>query len=140
MLETDRALENLHHLWGRLDCKIELPEPENRFFAAKGIQACGSVDERQFPRYFYRNKAFLHHAGRWLAIYAKDVSHSSLGFIHCEQLFPCEEVQILFLNGTKVNLIVRRCRRLCKSCYECGSHIDAKDRLTSQVMRELIQG
>ena len=140
MSETDCALEDLQHLWGRLGCKIELPDPKKRFFAARGIQACGSVDERQFPRYYYRNKAFLRHAERWSAIYAKDVSHSSLGFIHCKQIFPCEEVQISFLNGTKVNLTVQRCRRLGKSCYECGGHIDAKDRLTTQVMRELIQG
>jgi hypothetical protein len=139
MLETDHALESLQDLWRRLGCKIELPEAEERFFSVNGIQASGTADQRQFPRYFYRNKAFLQYTAQWFPIFAKDLSHSSVGFLHCAQLFPCEKVQLCFLNGLKVNITIRRCRRLCRSCYECGGHIDAKDRLSPQIIRELIQ-
>jgi hypothetical protein len=139
MLEADHAIENLQHLWQRLGCKIKLAHDEADFFSVKGIQASGLTDMRQYSRISYRNKALLKHAERWSAIYAKDLSHSSVGFIHSEQLFPCEIVQICFLNGTKVDITIQRCRRLGTSCYECGGHIDQRNRLTVQIIRSLIQ-
>jgi hypothetical protein len=139
MLGTDRAKERLRNLWRSLDCKVELPEGESQFLSVKGVQASGLSDERQYPRYIYRNQAFLQHTGKWSAIYAKDLSHSSVGFVHSRQLFPCDEIQVCFLNGTKIDVTIERCRRLSKSCYECGGHIDEKSRLSTQAMRKLIQ-
>jgi hypothetical protein len=139
VLAKNHSLKCPDQLWEKLGCKVRLHEAMERFLSAKGGQVSGISDRRQYPRYFFRKKAFMQHEGQWFAVYAHDLSHSSVGFLHAAQLFPCENVSLCFFDGTKVDLTIRRCRRLQQSCYSCGGQIDTKNRLTIQTMRKLIQ-
>jgi hypothetical protein len=120
-----------------LECRIVLPNDSDAFFASKGPQSSPFAAERQHPRYDYRGKALLVHRNTFYPIYMKDISHSSVGFLHFEQLFPLDAVRLYLSNGTKFDVIVRRCLRLKAQCFECGGQIDATDRINAKYLREL---
>jgi hypothetical protein len=138
MLEYDNPREIVEKLWGELGCRIVLPEEHDEFFGVKGPQSSGNFSaERQFTRFHYRHKALMQHGGVSFAIYTKDISHSSIGFLHFEQLFPLDRVRLHLLNGMKIDTTIRRCLRLRANCFECGGQIQADDRMTPKQLREL---
>ena len=71
-------------------------------------------------------------------IYTRDISHSSIGFLHAEQLFPLERVRLNLANGLTFELTIRRCVRMQANCYSCGGHIDPEYRLTTEQLRKLV--
>ena len=138
MLECDNPQQILDTLWTQLNCRIVLPVENIRFSSAKSPQYGAFSDRRQYLRCDCHKKAVLVHRERCHAIYMRDVSHSSVGFLHAEQLFPRERVRLYLANGTKVDMTIRRCRRVQAFCYDCGGQIDAEDRLTITAMREFL--
>jgi hypothetical protein len=130
MLECDDPREVVADLWTKLGSKIEITEEFKEFFALKG-PSIGSM-LRQHIRYNFRQKALLIHRGVTHAVYSKDISHSSLGFLHFEQLYPLERVRFYLAEGTKFDLTICRCLRLNAHCFECGGYIDQTDRLTTR--------
>jgi hypothetical protein len=137
MLEYDNSQEVLESLWTTLGCRIELPSESEDFFAAKGPQNSLFAGHRQHLRYDFRDKALLIHQGTTYAVYTKDISHASIGFLHFQQLFPLERVRMYLANGAKLDLTIRRCLRLQASCFECGGQIEETDRMTVKQLREL---
>lgn len=139
MLEFDPSEEVIDILWQKLNCRIELPETPDEYFAAKGPQLGEFAPERQHARYNYRNKALLIYRNAPYAVFTKDISHSSVGFLHFEQLFPLERVRLYLANGTKLDATIRRCLRLQELCFECGAQVEANDRMTAKQLRDLFQ-
>ena len=137
MLEFDNSQEIVEALWRKLGCRIELPEDSEEFFAAKGPQKSVFADYRQHVRYNFRDKALLIHRDATYAVYTKDLSHSSIGFLHFDQLYPLECVRLYLLNGAKFDVTIRRCLRLQALCFECGGQIESTDRMTSKQLRDL---
>jgi hypothetical protein len=137
MLEFDNPQEIVDDLWLKLGCQIVLPEDNEEFFAAKGPQKSVYTNDRQHVRYYYRDKALLISQGTIYAVYTKDISHSSIGFLHFEQLYPLDRVRLYLANGAKFDVTIRRCLRLQALCFECGGQIEATDRMTSKQLRDL---
>jgi hypothetical protein len=138
MLERGYSPEAIESLFDQLGCRIVLPEDPNVYFAAKGPQISSFSDQRQFPRYNYRQRALVVHRESVFVVYTKDISHSSIGFLHCRQLFPLERVRLCLANGLNFDLTIRRCVRTQVDCYSCGGHIDPECRLTTEQLRELV--
>lgn len=137
MLEYDNSQEIIEGLWQSLGCRIALPEEADEYFAPKGPQNSLFAGQRQHLRYNYRDKALLVHQGVTHAVYTKDISHASIGFLHFEQLLPLERVRLYLANGAKCDLTIRRCLRLQASCFECGGQIEETDRMNVKQLREL---
>jgi hypothetical protein len=138
MLERGYSPEILTALFDQLGCRIALPEDPSVYFAAKGPQISAFSDQRQFPRYNFREKALMVHRDSVHVIYTRDISHSSIGFFHAEQLFPLERVRLNLANGLSFELTIRRCVRMQASCYSCGGHIEQEYRLTTEQLRKLV--
>ena len=51
-------------------------------------------------------------------IYIKDVSRSSVAFLHSEQLYPRESLRITFIDGRVRRAEVYCCRRHQDNCFE----------------------
>jgi hypothetical protein len=139
MLECKYSEEVIDALWQKLGCRIDLSGAGADFFDLKGAEISTFSTQRQFNRYLHREKALLIHRGSTYAIYTKDISSSSVGFLHADQLFPLENVRLFLANGGKIDVTIRRCVRLQESCYECGAEIDSTDRMTTKQLRELLQ-
>jgi hypothetical protein len=137
MLEYDNSQEIIESLWQSLGCRIVLPEDANVYFAWRGPQNSSFAGRRQHLRYNYRDKALMIHQGVTHAVYTKDISHASIGFLHFEQLFPLDHVRLYLANGAKCDLTIRRCLRLQASCFECGGQILESDRMSAKQLREL---
>jgi hypothetical protein len=138
MLECGNSQEFITELWLKLGCRVELPEEECAFFGEKGPQTGAFADQRQYLRYNYREKGLLIHRDVSYAIYTKDISHSSIGFLHTKQLFPLEPVRVYLCNGVKLDATIQRCIRLRDNCYECGGKIEESCRLNARQLRGLL--
>jgi hypothetical protein len=139
MLECDNSQEIVESLWRKLGCRIELPQEDEEFFAVKGPQNSMIAGRRQHLRHNYRDKALLLHRGAAYSIYTKDVSHSSIGFLHFDQLFPLDRVRLYLANGANFEATIRRCLRVRSLCYECGGQIESADRMTPKQLREFFK-
>jgi hypothetical protein len=130
----------LDELWLQLGCEVVLPEPLEAFLSPKGPLPAEFVDQRRYRRFHYRLKAILTRNGRHAAVYTKNIARGGLCFLHCEQLFPLEEVSLFLPTGDKVRLIVRRCRRQRENCFECGADIHEITHGLDQHLLEMANG
>ncbi len=82
-----------------LPCAIKMPDNWGNFFARGGPLPPMGDDHRRFPRFYLRAPAALRYRSTLPAlprpdhecmIYLKDVSRTSIAFLHSEQLFPKE--------------------------------------------------
>lgn len=112
-----------------LECEIELPASWGNFFVETGMLPTTAQERRRFPRHRFRTPAAmkivqglpnLHRPDAWYKVYAKDVSRGGLSFLHSEQMFPGERVQLAMANGHQYIAEIRRSRRIGKKCYVIG--------------------
>jgi hypothetical protein len=110
-----------------LPCTIKLPVKWNDYFDRSGPLPPCFDDLRRFPRFYLRSPAALQNCGAMPAlqrapgpcrIYIKDISRSSVAFIHSEQLYPRENLRVMFIDGKVRSAEVLRCRRHQDSCFE----------------------
>ena len=122
----------------RMKCEIELPESWGDFFDHSGPMGSIPSDKRQFPRWKNRALAGLFQCetfpviprgNQWHPVYLKDVSRGGAAFIHSEQLYPLEQMRLLFIDDVSARLLqkeclrtieVIRCVRVQAKCYEVG--------------------
>jgi hypothetical protein len=118
-----------------LPCAIELPENWGDYFSRSGPLPAVPDDARRFPRFYLRTEASLGYRSTLPAlarpagahrIYLKDISRSSVAFIHSEQLFPRESFDMLLADGTRWLITVVRCVRRHDRCYEVAAMLTAK--------------
>lgn len=130
MLDTDHDPQPLIQELAALACNIELPGAWQDFFTRSGPAGTCEGDQRRFPRFHVRGKAALLY-GPGLpnmprspsrhGIYLKDICRAGIGFLHSEQLFPRERVNILLADGIARIVEVVHCRRIQRHCYEVGT-------------------
>jgi hypothetical protein len=56
----------------------------------------------------------------------KDISRSSVAFVHSEQLFPRESFEMLLVDGTHWFVTVVRCVKRHERCYEVAAMMSSK--------------
>ena len=121
MLDQIDVAEMIAQNWDKLPSRPALPGKWSDFLDKKGplpsMQGC----RRRVGRFHFRQKAILERDGKQYAVWTKDVSRNSIIFICGFQLFPRDQVKLLLPDGPYPKLIVARCLRHAKSCYECGS-------------------
>ena len=110
-----------------LPCSVEPPAD---WIEAPDSAASSWHELRRFRRHNCRSVAALE-CGDTLApaernagpcrVFVKDICRTGVGFLHSEQLFPGERIALMFPDGKKYNLRVRRCRRIQTRCFEIGA-------------------
>lgn len=113
-----------------LPSAVELPPGWEETWYDCGDQMYAMQDHRTFPRHKLRHVAALQQAqslpglpraAKTWQVLTKDVSRRGVAFLHGEQLFPGEQMQILFPSGSKALISVARCQRHAVRCYEVGA-------------------
>ena len=114
-----------------LPCRVRLPEDPETYFARRGPLASQYDEQRRFPRFHCRTEAALvckqtlpgcPRQERNYRIYVKDISRSSIAFLHFEQLFPRERAEVILPDGGMRSIVITRCRKLQDDCYEAVGH------------------
>jgi hypothetical protein len=121
-----------------LKCEIELPESLGEFFDHSGLTGAHAYERRQFPRWKNRTRAGLFYNETFPviprerqchAVYLNDVSRGGARFLHSEELYPLEQMHLLFIDSVSSRLMsndflrvieVLRCARVAAKCYEVG--------------------
>jgi hypothetical protein len=95
-----------------------------------GLLPAKHDEQRRHPRYHYRVCAALEHRQtfpslprpqQWHLVFTKDLSRGGLGFLHSEQLFPCERLRVMLpWKGIKLMEIVT-CIRIHERCFQTGA-------------------
>ncbi len=124
MLDPRNPHQAVERLWVKLGCRIQLPEDEAAFLAKRGPAPSLYHERRKYRRFFYRGKSILTRGGEHFAVYTKDVSRGSILIVHATQLFPRELVRLLLPNGSRLDLRIKRCRKVQANCFECGAEIE----------------
>ena len=124
---------NVQQLILNLPCRVRLPEDAETFFAHRGPLASQYDEQRRYPRFHCRTEAALvckkslpgcPRQERNYRIYVKDISRSSIAFLHFEQLFPCERAEVIMFDGGVRSIEISRCRKLQSDCYEVVGHFE----------------
>lgn len=102
-------------------CNIVLPDTWSNYFEQIGPVPQRFDDCRRFRRWNYRVKALLRRHGEIEAILTKDISRMGIAFLHHQQLFPKETVEVLLPDGRCLLVHVSRCARIQDDCFECGA-------------------
>jgi hypothetical protein len=123
MLDDGNAEQVIDEFWRKTSRTVVLPPEIAEHYAQSGKTASMFDDRRAFMRFHLRGRAILCAGGEYFGVYTKDISRNAFGFYHCEQLFPCDEVQIWLPTGIQRRLVIRRCRRIADGCFECGAEI-----------------
>ncbi len=117
-----------------LPCEVELPENMADFFTRTGPVPAHPEDARRFPRFYLRTAAALRYRTTLPAmqrpevayrVYLKDISRSSVAFLHSEQLFPRECMEMLLADHTHWFVTVVRCQKRQERCYEIAATLAA---------------
>ncbi len=118
-----------------LPCTIELPDNWTDYFTRSGPMPIEPKDERRHPRFYLRSAAALGYRSTLPCltrpagshrIYLKDISRSSIAFVHSEQLFPREIFDVLLADGTQLFVAIVRCVKRHERCYEVAAMLTAK--------------
>ena len=135
MLESGAAAERLDRVAGGLACGIRLPTSWDDYFGQKGLLPVIAQDRRRFARFHYRRRAILEcvrslpalpRAEFCCCVYAKDISRNGIAFLHCQELFPAEEMR-LRLPDRVYRIRIVRCLKRIESCFEIGALFEQGD-------------
>jgi hypothetical protein len=120
---------------------VELPTQWGDFFQHQGVLPREYSDRRKFPRLYLREKALMRRGERLGTVLTADISQDGLSLLHSEQLFPGDHVNLWRSCGAELNLVVVRCMRIARHCYECGlqSHTDQDKLACAELVREILR-
>lgn len=128
MLPGDVSLQQLTSTTGPLRC--DLPPACLTPGSAEVAATSADVDRRRFRRQRVFCVAALQHATtlralprieEWHKILVRDVGRGGVGFLHSQQLYPSERLQMVFPNLQTHYIEVVRCRKLGDQCFEVGA-------------------
>jgi hypothetical protein len=108
-------------LWNSVPSRAKLPYDADEYFAARGVAGSHYEMRRQFHRIHMRETGILLRGAERHAVYTKDVSPMGVCVLSPVQVFPCELIRLMLTEGAKLDLELRRCRRVDEQCYECGA-------------------
>jgi hypothetical protein len=130
MFSIDAQLERLTQIVGPLQSEVSLPESWRQLRRDDQPRPSIPGDWRQYPRWtlpavaamrYVKPLLALKRSDSWFAVYSVDVSRNGVCFLHLEQAYPTEQLQLLFADERKLFVEVMRCRRLQEKCYEVGA-------------------
>ncbi len=130
MLDCHSHASSLREAIASLPCEVDLPESWRGFFDQAGALPTVPDDRRRFPRFclrtaaamrFRENMSTLNRSDQWHKVFAKDVSRAGFSFLHSEQLFPRERLELVVDESHRYVGEVRRCRRVGPRCYVVGA-------------------
>ena len=108
--------------WLSVQAQAELPaQMAHDFFASKGPMRGSDENRRAFHRFYMRSEALLIGDGYTYAIYTCDISRQGIGFISPRQLLPHQKCTLQLPNGSRFDVLIKRCRRKSDRCYLCGA-------------------
>lgn len=121
MLDSVAPAELTDQLWTALSSRTTLPWGEGEYFCAQGVSGPVGESRRRYVRFHLRNRAILLRGVERHGVYIKDLSPQGLGLLSPVQIFPKERLVLLLSDSAKLDLELRRCRRVADECYECGT-------------------
>ncbi len=138
MLDQVAEIDVSEQLWNAVASRAQLPCDAEEYFSARGVAGALCETRRQYFRMHMRETGILLRGVERHGIYTKDVSPKGVGFLSPVQIFPCERIQLLLHDKSKLDLELRRCRRIDDNCYECGTvYVDGV--IPPPVYKRLIQ-
>jgi len=114
-----------------LPCHVVLPAKWEDFFQRRGPVPPRLQEARRFVRQHCPMRAILDVSASLPAfpreparhvVLMKDISRQGASFLHAEQLFPGERIELTLPTG-RIRYTVARCRRHNDRCYEIGAAI-----------------
>ena len=108
-------------------CLVELPPEWSEFLAVRGATPFAPSDARQFRRAHCRGYAMVRAASAHWAVMTCDVSCNGLSFLHHDQLYPGDLVQLFLPGWPPINLQLARCTKRGHRCFVCGARAVADD-------------
>jgi hypothetical protein len=109
--------------------RLVVPEEYQRLLQREGVLPAFAGDLRRFPRRcmnvdgqmcYGSGTLTLPSSGERHCIKIVDLARGGVGFLHSDQIFPGEQVTVIFPNAKSLNVEVRWCRRLSDQCYQVG--------------------
>jgi hypothetical protein len=131
-------IELTDQLWRSLPSRAELPCDETDYFRASGVIGASGETRRQFTRMQLREVGVLLRGVERHAIYVRDVSPKGVAIYSPVQIFPLERLALLMDGRVKLDLILKRCRRVEEKSYECGA-VFVDGAVPPSVYKRLIQ-
>jgi hypothetical protein len=132
MLDKKSDVPGLTQLLLSCQDKLVIPAELGSKLAETGVVPSRPGDGRRHPRFRLRLKAAIQYRPTLKAIPRKeerhavrvlDISCGGIGFLHSEQLFPCEQLLITLRDGSTKSVEVACCHRLGPGCYHIGTHV-----------------
>ena len=130
MLDLHGETQSFVETIASLQCDVNLPDSWQDFFAESGVLTSMPGERRRFPRFCLRTVAAMRckkhlstppRPDQWVKVFAKDVSRAGFSFVHSEQLFPGERLELVVDTSHHYMGEVRRCRKVGPKCYVIGA-------------------
>lgn len=115
-----------------LPCHVKLPKGIRDRFEKAGLVQTIEPEARRFPRAHclgtsqraaleYRQTfPALPRENVWFGVYVIDISRGGCRFLHCQLLYPGEQLRLVPLTGVGQIIEVKWCRRIDEQCFEAG--------------------
>lgn len=120
MLDQRDAATMTDELWETLPVRVQLPLSEADFLSGAAATGFAEYSRRSHRRTQARLRAAVQTSEKWYASYIRDVSSVGLGLVSPIQLFPKDRVDVWIPEEQPLELIIRRCRKLDRECFQCG--------------------
>jgi hypothetical protein len=130
MLDAARH-ENLNARPENLSCQVVLPPEWKDYFQRRGPQTWPGDEIRRYVRSHFPMPALLEVTTTLPAIsreparhvvLMKNISRQGSSFLHADQLFPGERVELMLPTGCLAYTVVR-CIRHNECCFEIGAEL-----------------
>ena len=137
MLDASDGQGVIDTLWERSEDQALLPAHMREGEPKEGRLPINPDSRRAFGRLYFNKRAILLLGRRTHGVFVKDISKSGAGFYAPMQLFPRDTAWLLLPGEKKVQIEVRRCRRIDARCYECGAVFTSGDNLQPRFLSEI---
>lgn len=121
---------------GNSPVQVLPPWPLDGFLARHGMLLARDDDRRHFARLYYRRPACFELTTTLPAFvrrcesintYSCDISREGIAFLSPYELYPREVIALKIDGLSWKQLVVVRCRRLAKCCFEIGAKGNSAD-------------
>ncbi|TWT65407.1 hypothetical protein Pla123a_48750 [Posidoniimonas polymericola] len=140
MLDAGNEQGVIDKLWSVAATHAMVPAQDRRSWQNNAATPTRFDSRRTFGRYTYGRRAILLLDGRTLGVYLNDVSREGVGFFSPVQLFPGHAYTLVMPGPTKVQVDIRRCRRVGEESYRCGGRFVEGEYLPPEEAGEPAEG
>lgn len=140
MLDAGHEQSVIDKLWTLAETHALVPAQDRRSWQNNAATPTRFDSRRVFGRYTYGRRAILLLEGRTLGAYLNDVSRVGVGFFSPVQLFPGHTYTLVMPGPTKVQVEIRRCRRVGEDSYRCGAKFAEGEYAPPEAVHEASEG